>query len=156
MKNTLSVTTPTDTQILLVRTFDAPRALVWRALTEPELVKQWWGCNVGQMTRCDIDFRVGGTWRYEMRLPDGNTMGQSGEYVEIAKPGRIVNTEGMDGHEGSILVTYTLVEENGKTTVSSLSECHSQFVRDMIISTGMETGAATSYDRLEEVARALL
>ena len=108
------------------------------------------------MIRCDIDFRVGGAWRFELRLANGNVMGQSGEYVEIVKPERIVNTEGMDGYEGSILVTYTLVEANGRTTLTCHSECHTKFIRDTIISTGMEQGAAESYDRLEQVARSLL
>lgn len=151
----LKLTTPTDTQILLERVFAAPRALVWRTLTEPALVRRWWGCEGSEMTRCDIDFRVGGAWRYEMRLPDGTMVGQSGEYVEIVKPERIVNTEGMDGHDGSVLVTYTLVEENGATTLSCSTECHVPFVRDMILKSGMETGAAEGYDRLEQVARSL-
>lgn len=156
MKHTMNVSTPTDTSILLERAFDAPRALLWRTLSEPALVKQWWGCNAGDMIRCDIDFRVGGKWRYELRLANGSVMGQSGEYIEIVKPERIVNTEGMDGYEGSILVTYTLVEANGKTTLTCHSECHTKFIRDTIISTGMEQGAAESYDRLEQVARSLL
>ena len=156
MKHTMNVSTPTDTSLLLERAFDAPRTLLWRTLSEPELVKQWWGCNAGDMIRCDIDFRVGGKWRYELRLANGNVMGQSGEYLEIVKPERIVNTEGMDGYEGSILVTYTLVEANGKTTLTCHSECHTKVIRDTIISTGMEQGAAESYDRLEQVARSLL
>lgn len=154
--NKLHVSTPTETTILLERTFDAPKHLVWRTLTEPELVRRWWGCDGSEMTRCEIDLRVGGKWRYEMRLPDGNNVGMSGNYVEIVKPDRIVNTESMDGYDGSILVTYTLAEAGGKTMLSCHSECHTQFVRDMIIKTGMETGAATGYDRMEQVARSLL
>lgn len=154
--NKLTLTTPTDTTILLERAFEAPRNLVWRTLSEPELVKRWWGCGHGEMTRCDIDFRVGGRWRFEMRLENGKMIGQGGEYVEIAKPERIINTEGMDGYEGTILVTYTLVEANGKTTMSCLSDCHTKEIRDAILASGMETGAATGYDRLEEVARSLL
>lgn len=154
--NKLKVSTPTETSILLERVFDAPRTLVWRTLTEPALVKRWWGCFAGQMTRCEIDLRVGGKWRYELSMDDGRTMGQSGEYIEIVKPERIVMTEGMDGYEGSILVTYTLVEANGKTMFTCHSECHTQLIRDTIISTGMEHGAAVGYDRLEEVARTLL
>src|SRR5690606_19161621 len=88
MSAPVSITTPTDTQILIVRTFDAPRALVWRTLSEPELVRRWWGLARGEMIQCDIDFRVGGTWRFVQRFPDGQVSGQSGEYVEIAKPER--------------------------------------------------------------------
>jgi uncharacterized protein YndB with AHSA1/START domain len=156
MKKTMKVSTPTETSILLERDFDAPRALIWRALSEPELVKHWWGCLETPMTRCDIDFRVGGKWRFEARMPDGSTMGQSGEYIEIEKPTRIVNTESMDGHEGSVLVTYTLVEAAGKTSLACLTECHTAMVRDIIMSSGMESGAAQSYDRLEEIARSFL
>jgi uncharacterized protein YndB with AHSA1/START domain len=152
----MQLSTPTDTTILLERTFDAPRTLIWRTLTEPELVKQWWGCFAGQMTRCEIDLRIGGKWRFELSMEDGRTMGQSGEYIEISKPERIVLTEGMDGYEGSILVTYTLVEANGQTMFTCLSECHTKVIRDTILSTGMEHGATAGYDRLEQVARALL
>ncbi|MFN0248025.1 MAG: SRPBCC family protein [Kofleriaceae bacterium] len=156
MKKTMKVSTPTETSILLERDFDAPRTLVWRALSEPELVKKWWGCSETPMTRCDIDFRVGGTWRFELRMPDGSSMGQSGEYLEIEKPARIVNTESMDGHEGSVLVTYTLVEAAGKASLTCLTECHSVMVRDIIMSSGMESGAGAAYDRLEEIARSFL
>ncbi|MGE0395945.1 MAG: SRPBCC family protein [Kofleriaceae bacterium] len=152
----LKITTPTDTQIVLERAFEAPRALVWRALSEPELVRQWWGCEGSQMTTCEIDFRVGGKWRFVLRNPDGSTVGQGGEYVEIAKPDRIVNTEGMDGYEGTVLVTYTLVEAAGTTTMRCVTECHTKFVRDMILGSGMEVGAETGYARLEQVARSLL
>jgi uncharacterized protein YndB with AHSA1/START domain len=156
VKKTMKVSTPTETTILLERELDAPCTLVWRTLSEPELVRQWWGCLETPMTRCEIDFRVGGKWRFEARKPDGSTLGQSGEYIEIEKPRRIVNTESMDGHEGSVLVTTTLVETGGKTMLTCLTECHVAFVRDLIMSSGMETGAAEAYDRLERLARSLL
>jgi uncharacterized protein YndB with AHSA1/START domain len=151
----LQVSTPSDTTILLERVFNAPRAHVWRAMSEPELVKRWYGPRGFEMTVCEIDFRVGGAWRYVLRMPNGNLMGQSGEYVEIVKPERIVNTEGLDGFEGTILVTYTLVEAGGSTTMQCLSECHTKELRDTIASSGMEHGAAASYDKLAELLSAI-
>ncbi len=156
MKNTMKLSLPTETSILLEREFAAPRALLWRTLSEPDLVRQWWGCAEAPMTRCEIDFRVGGKWRFELSLPDGKIMGQSGEYLEIEKPDRLVNTESMDGYEGSVHVTYTLVEANARTTLTCLTECHTAQVRDIIVSSGMESGAARSYDQLEALVRSLL
>ena len=144
----LKVSTPTDTTILLEREFAAPRTLVWRAISEPELVKRWYGpCNT-EMTTCDIDFRVGGKWRYVLRLPNGKSMGQSGEYQVITKPERIVNTEGMDGFDGTILATYTLIERDGATTLQCLSECHTKALRDMMAGSGMERGVDESWTKL--------
>src|SRR5512134_4124766 len=97
---TATVTLPTDEQILITRKFDAPKELVWKAWTTPELVRRWWHANRGEMTVCEIDLRVGGTWRYVMVTPDGLEVGFHGEYREIVPNERIVSTEVYEGVPG--------------------------------------------------------
>ena len=145
MKNTgtLKVTLPDDTSVLLERTFDAPRHLVWKAMTEPELVKKWYGPRGYSLTVCEIDLRVGGRWRYMLRGPGGPPdMGMSGEYRELSAPDRLVSTESMDDYPGEAIVTVTLVETNGKTRMTSLVQYASKEVGDAVIASGMEHGAA--------------
>ena len=91
---TATLTLPTDEQILITREFDAPRDLVYKAWTTPELVRRWWHAKRGEVTVCEIDLRVGGRWRYVMRTPDGGEHGFSGEYREITPPERLVYTKG--------------------------------------------------------------
>jgi uncharacterized protein YndB with AHSA1/START domain len=153
MKNlgTLKVTTPSDTEIAMTRVFDAPCRLVFEALTRPELVKRWYGPHGHHLVVCEIDFRVGGKWRYVLRDPEGQDMGQHGTYLEIDAPDRIVNTEGFDDFPGEAMVTTVLVERDGKTTMTATVRSPSKEVRDIMLATGMEHGAAETYDRLAEL-----
>jgi uncharacterized protein YndB with AHSA1/START domain len=154
---TAKVTLPTDEQILIRREFDAPKHLVYKAWTTPELVKRWWNAKRGEVTIAEIDLRVGGTWRYVM-VADGQEVGFHGEYREIVPNERIVSTEVYEGipdpGEGT-LNTLTLTEADGRTTLSVLVQCPSKDVRDAIIDSGMEAGMQDAMDLLEEVAISL-
>ena len=146
----LRLTTPTEREIVLTRAFDAPRHLVFQALTRPELLKRWPGVWGGwSMAVCEVDLRVDGTYRYVWRGPGGASMGIRGIYREIAPPERLVHAEQFDGWpEGESLVTTVLVEHDGKTTLTSTVLYPSREVRDEALSTGMESGVARSYDAL--------
>jgi uncharacterized protein YndB with AHSA1/START domain len=152
MKNTgtLRVTTPSEKEIVLTRVFDAPRHLVFDALTKPELLKRWFGPRGWSLVVCDVDLRVGGAWRFVLRGPDGTEMGMSGIYREIARPERSVHTERFDDYPGESVVTAVLVEQGGKTTLTGTVLYESQEIRDAVIQSGMEHGAAESYDKLAE------
>jgi uncharacterized protein YndB with AHSA1/START domain len=155
---TFQVTTPSDCEIQLTRLFDAPRSLVFEAMTKPEHIKQWWGrLNDGySVPVCEVDLRVGGKWRFVNRHPKGDAEFY-GVYREINAPGRIVFTEIYAPFpDAESVVTATLSEENGKTRLNATSKYPSKEVRDMVLSTGMEKGAATSYDRLDEVSMELI
>ena len=152
----LQVTTPTERELVMSRVFDAPRSLVFDALTKPELLKRWYGPRGWSLTVCEIDLRVGGAWRFVSRRPDGKEIGQLGIYKEIARPERIVNTESWeDWNPGELLVTTVLLEHDGKTTFTSTSLFPSQEVRDMLIKAGMTSGAAETFDKLEECLTSL-
>src|SRR6478672_11868426 len=109
-----TVTLPTDRQILITREFDAPRQLVYKAWTTPELVKRWWHANRGEVTIAEIDLRVGGKWRYVSVTPDGLEAGFHGQYREIVPYERLVSTEVYEGipdaEEHAALNTLTLTE----------------------------------------------
>ena len=156
---TATVTLPGDTQILITREFDAPRHLVYKAWTTPELVKRWWHANRGEMTVADIDLRVGGRWRYVLVTPDGMEVGFHGEYREIVPDERLVSTEAYEGipdaDEHAALDTLTLVEVDGRTTMTVLVEHPTKEGRDAHIESGMEAGMQDALDRLEEVAISL-
>jgi uncharacterized protein YndB with AHSA1/START domain len=151
--SSFNVTTPSACEITLTRLFDAPRELVWEAMSQPEHVKRWWGIldDKHSMPVCEIDFRVGGAWRFVGRGPRGE-YGFHGVYHEIVPPERVVFTEIYDPFpdDGS-MVTSILTEESGKTRLTVTSRYRSQEVRDFVIKTGMESGAAISYDRLEDL-----
>jgi uncharacterized protein YndB with AHSA1/START domain len=151
------VTLPADTQILITRDFDAPRHLVWRAYTEPELVSRWWPGRRGEMKSAEIDLRVGGKWRYVMVAHEGFEVAFNGEFREIVQDERIVNTEAFEGAPGTepALVTVTFSETGGRTALAMLMEVSSREVRDMIVETGMETGVQEGMDILEQLARTL-
>ncbi len=154
---TATVTLPTDEQILIMREFAAPKRLVWKAWTTPELVRRWWNANRGEMTVAEIDLRVGGTWRYAMVTPDGVEVAFHGEYREIVPNERIVSTEvyeGVPDAEGT-LNTLTLTEADGRTTLTVLVQCPSKDVRDAIIDSGMEAGMQDAMALLEQVAISL-
>jgi len=152
------MTTPSDREIRLTRLFDAPRALVFEAMHTPEHVKQWWGCLVEgySVSVCEIDLRPGGAWRFVNRLPNGKEVAFHGVYREIVRPERVVNTEIFEEYpDVESVVTTILAEEKGKTRLTVTAAYPSVEVRDMVLKSGMDRGAALSYDRLEEVAAAL-
>ena len=150
------VTLPTDTQILITRDFDAPRHLVYKAWTTPELIKRWWSGDRGTVTLAEVDLRVGGTWRYVMTANQGFEVAFHGEYKEIVPNERIVATEVFEGMpEGEALTTNTFTEKDGRTTLTMLSEHSSQMIRDMVVNSGMEGGMQESMDHLERVAISL-
>jgi uncharacterized protein YndB with AHSA1/START domain len=153
MKNTgtLKVTLPSDREVLLTRTFDAPRELVWEAFTRPELLKRWFGPRGWSLVVCEVDLRVGGGWRFIMQGPEGQKMGMRGVYREIVRPERSVHVESFDDYPGESIVTAVFTEQGGKTTLNATVLYPSQEVRDIVIQSGMEHGAAESYDKLAEV-----
>ncbi len=155
-----TVQLPSETTILITRLFDAPAALVFRTLTEPELVKRWWGFETAQWQVCDIDLRVGGTWRYVVSQPCESEPDMEvafhGEYREIDAPHRLVSTEVFEGvPEGEALVSTTLDEAEGVTTMRVLVQHSSQEHRDGHINSGMEVGMQVSYNRIEDLLRNL-
>jgi uncharacterized protein YndB with AHSA1/START domain len=157
MNNTaaLQVTTPSDREIAMTRVFNAPRRLVFEALTQPELVKRWLlGPPGWTMPVCEIDLKVGGAYRYVWRRESsGEDMGMGGVFQEIERPGRLVATEQFDQawYPGEALATQVLDEERGRTTLTVTVLYESKEARDAVASTGMADGVAVSYDRLEEV-----
>ncbi len=159
-KRAATVTLPTDTQILVTREFDAPKHLVYKAWTTPELIKRWWHAKRGKVTVAEVDLRVGGRWRYAMVTDRGFEVAFHGEYREIVPNERIVSTEvyegapAAEGEEGT-LNTMTFVEKDGRTTVTILVQAPNRAVRDAIISSGMEAGLQDALDLLEEVATSI-
>jgi uncharacterized protein YndB with AHSA1/START domain len=155
MTNTgaLEVTTPTEREIVLRRVFDAPRRLVFDALAKPELLKRWHGARGWNLVVCEVDLRVGGTWRFVSRGPDGTDMGQGGVYREIVPPSRLVFTELFDdqSYPGESLITHAFVEQNGRTTLTSTVRYSSKGARDIVLKYPMARGVAASYDRLAAV-----
>ncbi len=153
----LKVTTPSDTEILMTRVFDAPRELVFEVMSKPEYIRRWWGCMDGfTMPVCDVDFRVGGKYRFVGRAPDGNEFGFSGEYLEIVAPAKIVNTEIFDPFPDSPAhCTMTLEERDGKTYYRNLIKHDSQTARDAHVNSGMEYGAGLGLDVIEQIAQQL-
>ena len=150
--HTLTVTTPSELEIVMTRVFDAPRELVWEALSKPQHMREWWGPRGFTMPVCEMDFRPGGAYRFVQQGPDGAEYGFRGEYREIVPPERIAWTFEFEGMPGSIsLDTMTLTEEDGKTTITSTSVFDSVEQRDGMLESGMETGAAETYDRLAEL-----
>lgn len=147
---TLTITTPGDREIALIREFDAPRHLVFDAFTRPELLKQWLGAFGGwSLAVCEVDLRVGGAYRYEWRKGD-TIMGAGGVYREVSPPDRIVATERFDDpwYEGEAIATITFVERDGKTTLTQTMRYASKETRDGVLKSPMETGVSASYDNL--------
>lgn len=152
-----TVTTPSDKEIRMTRLFDAPRELVFEVMSKPEHVRRWWG-NLGEgysVPVCEIDFRVGGSWRFVNRHPKGEAAFY-GEYREIDPPGRVVFTEIFEQFPDSVsVVTAELSDEGGKTRLTATVSYPSLEVRDMVIASGMSRGAGISYDRLEDLLAGL-
>ena len=154
---TAKVSLPTDTQILIEREFDAPKHLVYKAWTTPELVERWWGGQHGEVTLVEIDLRVGGTWRYVLVANEGFEVGFHGEYQELVPNERIVSTEVFEGYpDAASMNTLTLTEVDGRTTMSVLVQHSTKEHRDGHIDSGMEGGMQQSMDLLEQVAISLI
>jgi uncharacterized protein YndB with AHSA1/START domain len=155
MTNTLQVAKSGDRDLVMARTFDAPRALVFDAFTKPELVKRWLlGPPGWSMPVCEIDLKVGGRYRYVWRHDErGKDMGVGGAYREIAPPERIVHDELFDEDwtGGETVVTTLFSEEDGKTTVTMTVRYSSSGARDQALGTGMTKGVEQSYERLDEI-----
>lgn len=156
---TATVELPTDDQILITREFDAPKHLVYKAFTTPELVKRWWSGKRGEVTLAEIDLRVGGKWRYAMVTPDGIEVAFHGEYEEIVPDERVVSTEIYEipdqGDSPPTVNTATFTEADGRTTLTILVQCPGKELRDTIIDSGMEGGMQEGMDLLEQVAVSL-
>ena len=153
MKNRggLEITASGDREIVMTRVFDAPRRLVFEAYTRPELIKRWLGVFGGwTMPVCEVDLRVGGTYRWLWRNVDGSEMGVRGVYREVTAPDRLVNTEKFDEswYPGESLITTVFVEQGGKTTLTVTMRYESREARDGVLKSPMEGGVAKSYDKL--------
>jgi uncharacterized protein YndB with AHSA1/START domain len=154
---TAKVTLPSDEQILITREFAAPRHLVYKATTTPELVKRWWNAKRGEVTSAEMDVRVGGKWRYVMVTDDGMEVAFYGEYREIVPNERVVTTEVFEGAPGDGAVNTITFEDLGdeRTKLTVLVELPNKEARDAVIASGMEAGMQDAYDLLEEVALSL-
>jgi uncharacterized protein YndB with AHSA1/START domain len=153
---TATVTLPADEQILITREFNAPKELVYKAWTTPELVKRWWNARRGEVTIAEIDLRIGGAWRYVMVTDDGFEVGFHGEFREIVPNERIVATEVYEGMPDAEAVnTVTFAEADGRTTLTILVQHSKKEHRDAHIESGMEAGMQDAFDLLEEVAVSL-
>ncbi len=147
----LTVELPSDTEIVMKRTFDAPRHLVFDAFTKPEHVVHWWGPRGTTLPVCTLDARPGGTWRMVIRDANGEENGFNGEVREVTPPERFVWTFGWEGLPGEhVPEEMTFEERDGKTTVTTRSIFPNKESRDRMLQSGMETGATESYERLEE------
>lgn len=155
---TLKITTPTERELVLTRAFDAPRRLVFDAFTKPELIKRWLlGPDGWSMPVCEIDLRVGGSYRYVWRNGNGNEMGMGGVYREIVAPERLVATEKFDEpwYPGEALGTIFLAEQDGQTTMTQTVLYESREARDSVLKSPMEEGVAAGYNRLAELLATL-
>jgi uncharacterized protein YndB with AHSA1/START domain len=156
-ENALTVTLPSDLEIKMTRTFNAPRALVFDCYTKPEHLRRWLGGSSGSLSVCEVDLRRGGAYRFVFQLREGGEMGMFGVYHEVAAPERLVNTEAFDEYAefGESVGTLVLEERDSKTYLTITSVYASKEARDGLIESGMEGGAAESFDRLAELLEAL-
>jgi uncharacterized protein YndB with AHSA1/START domain len=156
----LTVTTPSDTEIVMTREFAAPRSLVFEAFTKPEHTRLWLGREGDTMSVCEVDLRAGGAWRYRWQLQEGGEMGMYGAFLEIEAPGRLVQTEHFEGEffevmGGGTVNTLVLEEREGVTLMTATVVYKSREARDGVLQTPMEQGAGESFDRLEELLAGL-
>jgi uncharacterized protein YndB with AHSA1/START domain len=154
VNKTLKITTPSDLEIAMTREFDAPRHLVFDAMTRPEHVRRWFGCDAFTLPICEIDLRVGGAYRFVMRSPDGSESTLQGVYREILRPERVVFVEriSMPGFTGpEYQVTSTFDEFGGETRLTTTILHDSKENRDGHLNSGIEKGVAPAYDRLAEI-----
>ena len=155
--NALRVSTPSEREIVLSRLFDAPRELVFEVLSKPEHIRRWWGVRSDTMTVCEVDFRVGGKWRFVLSGAEGGGCAFRGEYREIERPERVVQTSEFEEMPGHIsLETMTLHEHLGRTTMTVTCVFDSREDRDGMLGSGMEEGVGESYDRMEELLSEML
>lgn len=155
---TMTLTLPSDLEIRLERVFDAPRALVFEAWTQPEHVTQWWGQKGSTLTVCEIDLRPGGRWRYVELAADGNEYPFTGEYLEVSPPERLVHTFVFDVEPFNArpaLVTLTFEDVGGRTLMTETTAFETMEDRDAMIESGMEGGARESCERLDAHLRSL-
>ena len=155
-KSKLSITTPSELEIVLTREFDAPRELLWQTYTTPGHIKRWWGCNQSTLTTCEVDLRKGGTWRNVLSIGEGQEWGFHGVYREICQPERLVYTqifEPMPQHPALVTVTFT--EHNGKTILQEVILYESVEARNGHLASGMEEGVTQSFDKLDGVLTTL-
>ena len=156
-----TVTLPADDRIQIVREFDAPRHLVWKAFTTPELVRRWWHAKRGEMTVCEVDLRVGGAWRYAMTTPAGIEVAFHGVYLEVVPEQRVVTRDvyegvpdGVSEDDAATINTATLAEPSpDRTVLTIVIQAANRTSRDAIIESGMENGLQDALDLLEQTAR---
>jgi uncharacterized protein YndB with AHSA1/START domain len=157
-RESFTLTTRGDLEIVMTRVFDAPRTLVFDAMTKPELVKRWLlGPDGWSMPVCEIDLRVGGAYRYVWRRDrDGSEMAMGGMFREIVVPERIVATEKFDEpwYPGEAVNTTVLVQQGAKTLLTQTTMMQSKEARDAVVKSGMARGVVASYNRLEEILEA--
>jgi len=152
----LTITTPTDREIVMSRDFDAPRSLLFDALTNLALLKRWFGLFGGwALSVCEIDLRVGGPFHFVWRNAEGASMGIRGVYREIVVPERIVHTEVFDGYPSEAITTTVLIEHAGRTTLTSTILYESREIRDAVLKSGMERGVKASYENLDRLLQSL-
>lgn len=148
----LVVSAPSDTEVLLSRTFDAPRRRVFDAFTRPELLRQWHGARGWRLAVCEIDLRPGGAWRFVSHGPGGAEMGHGGVFHEVDAPARLVQSEIRDGWEaGEALVTTVFHERDGRTAMNTTVRYPTRAIRDSVLRSPMRRGAGESYDRLDDL-----
>ena len=146
---TLSITTPSDREVTMSRRFDAPRELVFEALTTPDLLRRWYGPDGWELVVCEMDVRVGGAWRFLGRTSDGREVGQHGTFLEVDPPERLVQTERWtDWDPGETLVTTTLAAIGVATLLTTTMRFPSQEVRDVVMRSGLDQGAKQGYEKL--------
>jgi uncharacterized protein YndB with AHSA1/START domain len=148
----LTLTPSGDRAIILTRLFDAPRQLVFDALTRPELLERWFGPRDWTPVVCEVDLRVGGHFHYVLRSADGSEMSMRGRYCEIESPNRLVHTESYENwFSGEAVVTTALVEHAGMTTFTATVRYPSRETRNEALSLGMEQSVGEAYEKLEEL-----
>lgn len=153
MPTPVDLTTPSDREIVVTRSFDAPRSLVWDCHTKPELMRRWLlGPPGWSMPVCEIDLRVGGAYRFRWSNGEGHEFGSAGEHVEIVAPERLATTERMEGFDGASFNTLVLTEDGDRTILTMTMVFPSTEIRDAALQSGMADGMAMSYDRIQEIA----
>ncbi len=151
MTGTVTVLTPSERTVVMMRAFSAPRRLVFDAWTKPALLARWYGAHGWNLVVTEIDLRVGGAWRFVWDGPYGASMASGGRYREIDPPGRLVYTESFDDHwyPGESLVSHDLVEQGVETTLTTTTLFASQEARDLVVSSPMARGVAEGFERLD-------
>jgi uncharacterized protein YndB with AHSA1/START domain len=148
----LTVSLPSDTEIFMERTFNAPRELVWRAYTDASHIANWWGQRANTTIIDKMDVKPGGLWRYIERDPEGNEYGFNGTYKEVTPIERLSYTFEFEGTPGHICTDNITFEDLGsQTKLKIITTFDNKEDRDGLLQSGMEIGANESYDRLEEL-----